>query len=114
MNIQVTLDDKLVHGRNQHDMQTALYRSLAVSEFVEKSINLTELAQIFGKDHIDMIVWLKERGINTPSIQGYSENGFTQDTEERILKAAEEARSEVNVSKRYDSAEEFLADLHQE
>ena len=61
-----------------------------------------------------MIVWLKERGINPPSIQGYTENGFTQETEDRILKASEEARKGVGISKGYDSAEAFLADLHRE
>ena len=84
MDIQISLDDDLVHGRTRRDMQKAVKEAVVVQEFVNGNIALKELAKHFEKDHIDMIVWLKENGFNPPSIQGYTENGFTKYFQGRI------------------------------
>jgi len=86
----------------------------AVQNFLKENINLTELANVFRLDHIDMIVWLKENGINPPSIQGYSENGFTPEFERRIDVASEEAKKGIGLSPAFDNADDLLSYLHKE
>lgn len=92
----------------------AVERYHAIQDFINDTISLTDLTQIFHLDHIDMIVWLKKNGINPPSIQGYSKNGFTQEFEKELDKVTEEAEKGIGLSKGFDNVEEFLEDLNKE
>lgn len=92
-------------------LNDAVKRYKAVQNFLKENINLTELANVFRLDHIDMIVWLKENGINPPSIQGYSENGFTQETEKAIDIASDEARRGIGLSPAFDNMEDAISYL---
>ena len=86
----------------------------AVQSFLREEITLTELAEVFNLDHIDTIVWLKENGFNPPSIQGYSENGFTQEFEDELDRVTEEAEKGIGLSPAFDNADDLLAHLHKE
>ncbi|MBC8147886.1 MAG: hypothetical protein H8E98_07885 [Bacteroidetes bacterium] len=95
-------------------LDNAVRQYNAVQDFLEEKITLTELANIFKLDHIDTIVWLKENGFNPPSIQGYSENGFTPELENRIDIASKEASMGVGLSPAFDNTEDLLEYLHKE
>ena len=91
----------------------AVLKYKTVQDFVAEK-TLTDVVRDFRKDHIDMIVLLKENGINLPSIQAYSENGFTQETEDAIDIASDEARRGRGLSREFGSMKEFLEDLNKE
>lgn len=95
-------------------LDAAVRQYHAVQDFMKKRISLTDLASVFKLDHIDTIVWLKENGYNPPSIQGYSENGFPQETEDEIDSVMEEVENGIGLSRGFDNVEEFLKDLHKE
>ena len=95
-------------------LDNAVRQYNAVQDFIKEKITLTDLANVFKLDHIDTIVWLKENGFNPPSIQGYSENGFTPELENRIDIAAEEASRGIGLSPAFHNVEDLIEHLNKE
>ncbi len=95
-------------------LNDAILKYMAAKDFDNDKITLTELAGVLGKDHIDTIEWLKANGVNPPSIQAYSENGFTPEFEKRIEEASIEAEDENNLSPAFDNVKDAIAWLNEE
>ena len=120
INVSEDVGKKIKHLPNSFEnflspaVDNAVRQYNAVQDFIKERINLTELANIFKLDHIDTIVWLKENGYNPPSIQGYSENGFTQETENAIDIASDEAEKGIGLSPGFDNVTDLLEYLHKE
>jgi predicted HTH domain antitoxin len=65
MNISITLDDNLVHGRSLQQLQQDIQEALILLDYIRADISLEKFAELMGIDYVQARNWLHQRGIST-------------------------------------------------
>lgn len=65
MNIQLALDDRLIHGENSEELQRKLRMGLIVLEYLRAELSLGEVAELLGMAYEETMEWLNSIGVPT-------------------------------------------------
>ena len=65
MNIQITLDDKIVRGRSPECLEKEIRQSLLIQDYLNGEISVGEFAEWMSLEYLEARQWLQQRGIWT-------------------------------------------------
>lgn len=65
VNVQLSLEETLSHGRSQQELQSQLRLAFIVWEYIQGEVSLGEVSQLLGKEYIETMEWLNDMGVDT-------------------------------------------------
>ncbi|MFO1431145.1 MAG: UPF0175 family protein [Candidatus Competibacteraceae bacterium] len=85
MNIQLALDDRLIHGESSEELQRKLRMGLIVLEYLRAELSLGEVAELLGMAYEETMEWLNSIGVPTSRPMSPEMAGISRDNIRRLL-----------------------------
>ena len=79
MNIQLAVDDWLIHDQSAEEIQTKLTTGLILMEYLNGEISIGEVAEHLKKTVEETLKWLSEKGVNSSRLMSQNMEAIARD-----------------------------------